>query len=293
VRTRQAFAECLTESWPANSFDFVHVRNALDHSIDILAALRHLLAVTKTGALVKLEHHEKEGRQAGYHGLHQWDIYTDQESLFVKKRGEDAINISALFAPYADISCRKAPYGPLNPARSNVVVLLRKKREIPPLLPSPYTFVDLAEKVNAVKNQLLSEGKLDAWQPKYTVLVLGTGKLCRWFLGRYNQDDVNILGFIDDFTEKKFFGVLPILSLEKCADLAYNYLLVAVKNLHNLSDRLADLGVPEHKVIWLGPFYDHYSSFSEEKATEIFAASKVFVPNASIMEIITANILRN
>lgn len=76
VKTRFGVAECLKIT-VKDSYDIVHCRNALDHSVDPLAAIREMIAVTKPGGRVVLVHHRNEGQRGSYGGLHQWNFDTD------------------------------------------------------------------------------------------------------------------------------------------------------------------------------------------------------------------------
>jgi SAM-dependent methyltransferase len=76
-------AETLRRRFPKDSFDLVYCRNALDHCHSPLRAIRQMLAVTKPGGLVVLEHYENEAEESGYEGLHQWNFDIQDQRLTV------------------------------------------------------------------------------------------------------------------------------------------------------------------------------------------------------------------
>jgi len=107
VRTRKAFAEKLEELFARDSFDVVHMRNALDHSQDPAEGLRQMYRVVKPGCAVVLVHFINEGKRQGYHGLHAWNITMERgtpafwnpekrftvESLFPSARVESTVDL--------------------------------------------------------------------------------------------------------------------------------------------------------------------------------------------------------
>ena len=74
VRTIECVGEKVAEIFPAQSFDLVHIKNALDHCFDPIAVLRSALALCKPQGFIFLSHHANEGRHQGYCGLHQWNL---------------------------------------------------------------------------------------------------------------------------------------------------------------------------------------------------------------------------
>lgn len=74
VRTTWCHGELLLERFAPASFDMTYAQNALDHSYDPLAIIRHMVDLTKPGGTVLLEHRRNEGENEQYHGLHQWNF---------------------------------------------------------------------------------------------------------------------------------------------------------------------------------------------------------------------------
>lgn len=82
VRTEECKGEELSSKFEAASFHLVYARNCMDHSIDPVQAFREMLAVTKPGGVVLLEHWPNEGQTEEYRGLHQWN-FDCQDGEFV------------------------------------------------------------------------------------------------------------------------------------------------------------------------------------------------------------------
>lgn len=82
VRTVAAEVERLREPFAADTFDVVHMQNALDHSYDPVAGIEEMLAVAKPGGWLVLQHAIDEGESAAYDGLHQWNL-TLEDGKFV------------------------------------------------------------------------------------------------------------------------------------------------------------------------------------------------------------------
>lgn len=112
VRTRFAPAEDLRLFLPANGFDLVHCRNALDHSFDPLRGIGQMLACARVGGAVLLSHFEDEAEREGYAGLHQWNFTVRDGGRFViwnREAGEIDV-ASALRCP-CRIACLAAGGG--------------------------------------------------------------------------------------------------------------------------------------------------------------------------------------
>lgn len=87
VRTQQGEVERVTEYFPRNSFDLVHMENALDHSHDPLLGIRQMLDVVRPGGYVLLRHYENEAETAHHEGLHQWNFCVDDGHFTIWNRG--------------------------------------------------------------------------------------------------------------------------------------------------------------------------------------------------------------
>jgi SAM-dependent methyltransferase len=105
VRTVHGEGEQLVEAFGANSFDIVHCGNALDHHHNPFLALDQMLAVTRVGGLVLLNHYVDEGEFRHYLGMHQWNINERDGQLIIWNR-EHTEDINDRLAGQAVIECR-------------------------------------------------------------------------------------------------------------------------------------------------------------------------------------------
>lgn len=90
VYPRPIYAEQLLDYYPADSFDLVYTCNALDHTLDPLRVIANALTVLKPDRCLFISTLENEGdRERG--GLHNWNLFTDGISLFLRSKGDDEI----------------------------------------------------------------------------------------------------------------------------------------------------------------------------------------------------------
>lgn len=82
VPTLPCEVECLDTRFPADYFDLVYMRFALDHCYDPLAALRQMVRVARPGGVVMVEHYRDE-TETEYQGLRQWDLRPEPGDLIV------------------------------------------------------------------------------------------------------------------------------------------------------------------------------------------------------------------
>jgi SAM-dependent methyltransferase len=101
--TEFALSERLTEKYPSDSFDIVHMRNALDHSINPMLGVYNMLDVCKIKGLVLLEHAENEAEYENYAGLHQWNISKKDGDLIFWNR-DSVVNVSHVLEGSAEVS---------------------------------------------------------------------------------------------------------------------------------------------------------------------------------------------
>ena len=83
VRSIRGSGEHLTQLFRENTFDFAYARNSLDHTADPLRTIRQMLAITKFDGWVILRHRPNEGANAGYIGLHQWNLCVEEAQLWL------------------------------------------------------------------------------------------------------------------------------------------------------------------------------------------------------------------
>jgi len=69
---------CMT--YPDNTFDFVHCRNALDHCYDPYNSIKEMIRVCKPRGWVHLVHFVNVAKTSFYGGLHVWNICKSSRS---------------------------------------------------------------------------------------------------------------------------------------------------------------------------------------------------------------------
>lgn len=102
VRLETAFVELLDRKFPANTFDMVHMSNALDHSFDPMLGIWQMLRAVRIGGRVVLRHHENEAENENYEGFHQWNLTLRDGAFVIWRRGEE-LNVSRLVQGVADV----------------------------------------------------------------------------------------------------------------------------------------------------------------------------------------------
>lgn len=93
-RTTQCDAEKLDEKFDQNSFDLVHIRNALDHSYDPLLGIQKMIYVVKPNHNVILIHNTNEAEAENYIGFHQWNFTGAPNGQFIIWNRSISINVN-------------------------------------------------------------------------------------------------------------------------------------------------------------------------------------------------------
>lgn len=91
-KTEKVFGEALSHVFDENFFDFIHSRNALDHSFDPERCLDEMFYVLKPGCFIYLEHRVNVAILEKYSGLHQWNFRLLEGDFMINE-----INISKKF----------------------------------------------------------------------------------------------------------------------------------------------------------------------------------------------------
>jgi hypothetical protein len=104
VRPIFAYAESLTDVFDSESFDIVHMSNALDHSFSPYDCILNMLEVVRVGGKIILRHTENEAIHENYQGFHQWNI-TEKEGDLILFNNEKKINASLLLREFSEVSC--------------------------------------------------------------------------------------------------------------------------------------------------------------------------------------------
>jgi SAM-dependent methyltransferase len=81
VRYVPCSAEKLSETFPAGSFDFISINNALDHTTSPREVFHQLVEITKPGGHIVITGHSREGSNERWQGMHQHDIWLSDGRL--------------------------------------------------------------------------------------------------------------------------------------------------------------------------------------------------------------------
>lgn len=133
--TEFAMFEALTLFFDERSVDYVIVKNALDHCMDILRALIEAYRILKIDGSLMLAHNECEGLCAIYDGMHQWNIFENNGDLIFADSKNGIINITKLLYGFADINMVRVLS---NNDRDMIVCRIIKRNELPDSLIDRY-----------------------------------------------------------------------------------------------------------------------------------------------------------
>ena len=70
------------------SYDVVHMRNAIDHSVNPHAVFKNLIDATKPGGYVIIQGFENEAIFENYEGFHQWNITQEGTYILAARKNE-------------------------------------------------------------------------------------------------------------------------------------------------------------------------------------------------------------
>ena len=98
VRTIVGNVEKLSKQFGENEFDLVYANNSIDHTANPVKALNEIHHVIKPNHYFYFSHFINEGEINKYYGLHQWNFYYKNDSLFLSNKTKDIdLNISNEF----------------------------------------------------------------------------------------------------------------------------------------------------------------------------------------------------
>ncbi len=103
VQTQYGEVERLTEIFPRDYFDFIHVSNALDHSYDPLEGIRQMMAILRRGCYIFMAHNTNEAEKENYVGFHQWN-FCQADNQFVIWNEKTRISINDILTEHAEVN---------------------------------------------------------------------------------------------------------------------------------------------------------------------------------------------
>lgn len=95
VRPVQAESEELSAMLGEKRFEFVIMRNALDHTADPVKSFEELMKVCAPGGYVLIEQFENEAKAEKWEGFHQWNMYFKVNTIILEGRDNDPIDLLA------------------------------------------------------------------------------------------------------------------------------------------------------------------------------------------------------
>lgn len=119
VRTQFGEVERLSEQFPSNLFDLIHVSNALDHSYNPLEGIKQMLIILKKNSFIFMSHFTNEAEKENYNGFHQWN-FCEENNQFIIWDKDTTINVNDVLAGKAEVMIT----GNMN---SNVVEIKKTK----------------------------------------------------------------------------------------------------------------------------------------------------------------------
>jgi SAM-dependent methyltransferase len=102
ISTLYGEVEKIDMLYPADTFDLVHMRNALDHSYDPLTGIKQMLRAVKRARVVILDHFTNEAEKANYGAFHQWNI-CEENGDFILWNKSNKINVTKELKGIADV----------------------------------------------------------------------------------------------------------------------------------------------------------------------------------------------
>ena len=104
VPTQPCKGEDILEHFAPNTFDLAHAQNSLDHSFDPILIIQNMFQVVKPGGAVYLNHAVREADTQHHEGLHQHNMYANENNEFCIESDGVVVNVSESFKDAADIT---------------------------------------------------------------------------------------------------------------------------------------------------------------------------------------------
>jgi len=90
-------AEELCMTFGEQSFDVVHIRNALDHTRNPVKSLQEMYSIAKVGGYIIVHGFENEAIWEDWKGMHQWNLSLDGTDLNIESKSGEIVNSRTLF----------------------------------------------------------------------------------------------------------------------------------------------------------------------------------------------------
>lgn len=115
--------ETLSFFFEPDTIDFIHIRNALDHSSNPVEGIFQCLSILKKGGILYLNHFVNEGENEGYRGFHQYNL-KEQDGKFIIWNKDCYTDVTDLLSGFAEVTTTITDAGRL-------VCVIKKTDDVP------------------------------------------------------------------------------------------------------------------------------------------------------------------
>lgn len=115
--------ETLTLNFSKGSVSFLHIRNALDHSVRPMMVIWQALMCLHNGGVLYLNHKPNEAEHEAYLGFHQYNVDCQNDRLIIWNK-QERIDIGEALSGFADVKACVTEEG-------RIVGIITKLSEIP------------------------------------------------------------------------------------------------------------------------------------------------------------------
>ena len=115
--------ETLSLLFPRDSVSFIHIRNALDHSVRPMMVVWQALMCLHEGGVLYLNHKPNEAEHEAYIGFHQYNVDCQDGRLVIWNK-EERIDVGDVLSGYADVEVSVTGEG-------RIVGVITKRADIP------------------------------------------------------------------------------------------------------------------------------------------------------------------
>jgi SAM-dependent methyltransferase len=108
ITPEYCMVERLAEKFDENTFDIVHMKNALDHAFNPVFGIMQMIAVCKKGGKIILQHGRNVAEKENFHGFHQWNLCVENGDFVIWRR-DAKYNVSKMLANCAEVIIEETP----------------------------------------------------------------------------------------------------------------------------------------------------------------------------------------
>lgn len=101
VQVHQQHIETIQQAFPPNHFDFIYIRNTLDHTYNPFDCIENMLSIIKENAYIFLAHRTNLAARENYQGSSLWNLSAEKTDFIIWNYNR-TINVSRELASIAD-----------------------------------------------------------------------------------------------------------------------------------------------------------------------------------------------